>query len=301
MIGEAAALAASLCWAGGSHLFRRVGSGNQVPAGALNLGKCATATALFAVTGLLLEGRAFPAVDRETLGWLVASGVVGLSVGDACYFGAMFSIGVRRALLLLSTAPVFAAIGGALFLGERLGAREMAAIGAVMAGVMLVVYEPPPEGAPAGRGGAMGPLLGLASGICQAAGSLLSRFAMARGTPPLSAAMVRLPAGLVGIMVLAAVTGRLVPWTRSLAKPGVGLKVAGSSVVGTYAGIWLSQIAIGRSSSTAVASTLLATSPLFALPLGRWLEGEKITLRAAVGTALATAGLVGLTLGAGSS
>jgi drug/metabolite transporter (DMT)-like permease len=73
--------------------------------------------------------------------------------------------------------------------------------------------------------------------------------------------------------------------------------VGGSAFVGTYVGMWLSQVAIGRASSTAVAATLLATSPIFALPIGRWLEAERITARALGGTVLAVAGLAALTLG----
>jgi drug/metabolite transporter (DMT)-like permease len=217
----------------------------------------------------------------------------------------MAILGVRRALLLLSTAPVFTAIGGALWLGEPPGPREAISIAAVLAGVGVVVNEQAtraPEGEaappPAKKGTVLlGLLLGVGSGAGQAAGSLVSRAAMASGVSPLDTALVRLPAALAGIVVLAGATGRLLPWARSLARPRLLAAISGAALVGTYLGIWLAQVAIGRSRSTAVASTLLATSPIFALPLGRWLEGERVTLRAIVGTLLACAGLGGLTLG----
>ena len=127
MIGELAALSASCCWAVGSHLFGRIGRSGEVPPGAMNLGKCLAALGFFAVTALVTGavGGHVPAASPRAIGWLVASGFVGLALGDGAYFQAIVAIGVRRGLLLLSTAPVFAAIGGALCLGaERLGQED---------------------------------------------------------------------------------------------------------------------------------------------------------------------------------
>ncbi|APR85706.1 Hypothetical protein A7982_11055 [Minicystis rosea] len=306
MIGEAAALGAAVCWAVGSHLFGRIGRGGDVPAGALNLGKCATAVVMFGVTGLVTSGKVMPSPPKQALPWLVASGVVGLAMGDSAYFGAMVTIGVRRALLLLSTAPVFAAIGGALFLGEALGGREIAAIAAVLAGVAVVVNEQPAKNADdaekqglaaSPRVSALGVLYGLGAGLGQAAGSLMSRFAMASGVSPLDTSIVRLIAGVLAMILIAGLTGRLVSWARMLSRPRLLAAIGSSAFVGTYCGLWLSQVAIGQASSAAVAATLLATSPIFALPLGRLLDAERITLRALGGTALAVVGLAGLTLG----
>lgn len=301
MIGEAAALAAAACWAVGSHLFGRIGRVGEVPPGALNLAKCLSATAMFAATGVVVLGRAHPVVPTPSLPWLLVSGVVGLALGDSAYFAAMATIGVRRALLLLSTAPVFAALGGAVFLHESLGLRELAATAAVLLGVMVVVNEqtgPLPDGLAINpRTTALGVLYGLGAGLGQAAGSLMTRAAMSLGASAFDTALLRLCAGVAAMLALAAVTGRARPWARTLARPKLVAAIAGSAFVGTYLGMGLSQVAIGRASSTAVAATLLATSPIFALPLGHWLENERVTARALGGTALAVAGLCALTLG----
>jgi drug/metabolite transporter (DMT)-like permease len=260
----------------------------------LNLGKCVAAGAMFALTGVVVNGRVLPTVAPRPLAWLVLSGVVGLTLGDSAYFACMALVGVRRALLLLSTAPIFAAVGGALFLGEALGAIHAVAILIAVAGVAVVVNEQAKTGA-AGGAAPMGIVYGLAAGLAQAAGSLASRAAMASGgVSALDTALVRLPAGIAGMVLLATLGGRLVPWARSLTRPGLPLAILGAAFVGTYSGIWLAQVAIGRASSTAVASTLLATSPIFALPLARVLEGERVTLRAVAGTVLACVGLAAL-------
>src|SRR5262249_39694621 len=146
---------------------------------------------------------------------------------------------------------------------------------------------------------ASGVLFGLGAAIAQAAGALMSRVGMAEGANALEAAVVRLPSGLVGIVVVSTLTGTIGASARALARPRNFSRIAGASTIGTYFGLWLSQYAIGHASSTAVASTLLATSPIFALPLGRWLNAERISLRAFGGTLLACAGLALLTLGRG--
>jgi len=299
MIGEVSGIAAAMCWAVGSHLFGRIG--RDVPPGALNLGKCATAVVLFGATSLVLGGRFVTTMPASSMAWLWASGVIGITLGDSAYFGAMAIVGVRRALLLLSLAPVFAAIGGALFLGESLAGRDVAAIAVVLAGVIVVVNE---QDAAVGDGlalaprvSALGVLFGLGSALGQATGSLISRRVMATGVSPLDTALIRVLAGLGGMIVITGVLGRLGAWGRVLARPRLLGSIAGAAFVGTYCGMWLSQIAINQASSTAVASTLLATSPIFALPLGRWLNAERITARALGGTVLAVGGLVALTLG----
>jgi drug/metabolite transporter (DMT)-like permease len=312
-LGELAALAAAATWAVGSYLFGRIGKGGM-PAGAMNLGKLLSATAVFALTVLLATGRLLPAASSPMLAVLAVSGVIGLSLGDTAYFTAIATIGVRRALLLLSTAPVFAAVGGAVLLGERLDLLDVVSIAAVLAGVMLVVGERAPaasaEGsaeAAAGRSAtaararrpsreAMGVLFGVAAGVCQAAGSVMSRHAMASGIDALDTAFVRIASGLAGLVAIAAVTGTLAAWVAPLRAPRRFAAVAGASMVGTFCGIFLAQYGLGHASSTAVASTLLATSPIFALVLGRWLGADPVGRRAIAGTLLAVAGLAGLTL-----
>ncbi len=179
-----------------------------------------------------------PSASPRAAGWLLASGFVGLALGDNAYFQAIVTIGVRRSLLLLSTAPVFAAIGGALWLGEQLGAREWAAILAVMIGVGLVVEERDAGSAdrPSQRLSAAGVLFGVAAGLGQATGSLMSRAAMAEGVTALDAAVVRLAAGVVGILIVSALSRRLVGYARALRRPRVMSAVAGSAAVGTYSG-----------------------------------------------------------------
>ena len=73
------------------------------------------------------------------------------------------------------------------------------------------------------------------------------------------------------------------------------LAIATASFFATYLGIWLQQIAL-KYAVTGVAQALLATSPLFVLPMAALL-GDRINWRATVGALIALSGVWILLLG----
>ena len=291
-VGELAAVAAAIMWAVGSLLFGRIGR-DGVSAGVLNLGKLVVAGGALALTALARTGHVIPHAPTPALVLLAVSGVVGLTIGDTAYFGSMIALGVPRAILLLSGAPVFAALGGFLWLGERLDARAILGMALVFAGIALVVMRPDPTRA---KGFGRGVALGVLAALCQAAGSLLSRRAMQVGIDPLAAAAGRILVGLVGLTVMALLTREAVTWTRSLFQGRTFVRIGVAAMIGTYCGIWLAQTSLLHARSTGVATTLLATSPIFALPISHVLGHEKMTVRSAVGVLVAIAGIAALSL-----
>lgn len=306
-IGEIFALVAAASWAVGSLLFARIGT--RVAPGAMNFGKCVAAAVVLSLARAALSKELGPiAWPAEAALLLAASGLVGLTIGDTAYFGALVALGVPRAILLLSAAPVFATLGGVALLGEHVGGGEALGIGLTLGGIALVVAGrriEPANGAD-GEGAAAevarrdrvrrGVMLGIVAALCQAGGSLLSRRAMKLGIDPLGAAAGRLVTAAIGLAVLSSITGHARPWVIGLRKEYAWLKVVGTSLIGTVGGIWLSQLALARCSSTGVATTLLATSPIFALPLAHFVGHERITARGVAGTLLAIGGVVLLSL-----
>ena len=126
--------------------------------------------------------------------------------------------------------------------------------------------------------------------FCQAAGAVLSRSAL-DGTivSPLWSSVIRLFSGLVFMGLLAVAQphqlGSYQPaaksaatadegdwksrWQQSLTDlktPALLLAIAAASFFATYLGIWLQQIAL-KYTAAGIAQALLATSPLFVLPM----------------------------------
>lgn len=292
MVGEIAGLCAAACWALGSLLFSRIG--RRTTPEAMNLGKCLFAGLLLSATALLFGSG--PWVSGPAGVWLVLSAIAGLTIGDTAYFGSLVRLGLSPALLLLSSAPAFTALGGWLFLEEPLTSRDLAGIGAVSVGIGLVVWQPRKPGKAPGteRRVVVGVALGVLAAIGQASGSLLSKRAMVLGLTPLQTGGGRLLVGGLVLALFLTLRGKIAPVARELSADRTWLRVAGASLVGSYVGIWLAQIAIDGARSTGIAATLLGTSPIFALPIAR-IAGEKIEARAVVGALLGVGGVALLT------
>ncbi len=301
-IGALAALSAAAMWAIGSTLFSRIG--RDVSPFTMNLGKCLSAGGLLGLTYCVLNGPHVSA-GSAALAWLAASAIVGLTIGDTAYFHAIVRLGVPRAILLLSSAPVFAAIGAAVFMNEPLGARSASGIGVTLAGIAITVSAsggPKPsrsepalasdEASPSkGVRVVPGMLFGLVAGLGQAAGSLLSKHAMREGLDPLFVSAGRLLIGGGALVLVSTLTGRATMVVRELTTRRAWLRIAGAGFIGSYCGIWLAQTALACLPSAGVATTLLATSPVFALPIAHFTGAERVGLRGVIGAAITIAGV----------
>ena len=298
-VGELCGVLAALTWSVSALLFSRLGE--RMSGGAMSLGKTLSAALMLTSTHLALAAlRGAPSIPpalREQPGALLAmSAVIGLTLGDTALFGAMTLIGAPRALLIHASAPVFATIGGLLFLGERPDARSLVGVLITVTGIATVVSARPTGREVPPADARKGLILGMIAAMSQAAGSLLSRRAMQQDVAPLAAASFRLIVGGGALFVLAAPTGHTRRWVAELTHERRWLKVAGASFIGTYLGLWLAQTSLQRASSAGVASTLLATTPVFLLPLAHATGAERMTARASVGVLVALVGVGVLSL-----
>ena len=286
--GEVAALGAAFIWAAASIVY--TGVGRQLSPLVLNLVKGLIAIALLFLT-LLFLGKLLPSVSLVPVLLLLISGVIGIGIGDTAYFAALNSLGARRALVLESLSPPLGAFLALVFLQEQLAPLAWLGIGLTIAGVTWVVMErsPQPNGTLTHP-----PLRGIVAGLVaaagQAIGAVLSRAALA-GTDvdPLWSTLIRLLAGILMLLIWFSAQKhpiqKLAP-LRSRRLWGIVIMAAFAS---TYLGIWLQQIAL-KYAPTGIAQSLSATSPLFVIPFAI-ATGEKVSLRAVFGAAIALAGV----------
>jgi drug/metabolite transporter (DMT)-like permease len=289
MLGEVAALAAALLWALATLLFGQLGK-SLLPLG-LNLAKGAIALLLLALT-LLVLGRPPAGLEGWVLVLLLASGGVGIGLGDTVYFAAINHLGARRALLMETLAPALAALLAAVGLGEVLSWSAYLGMALTLAGVGWVISQRlPPTAEVTPSPGYRGILYGVLAALGQASGAVLSRAALAdTSVDPLWSSLLRLVGGVLLITTLLASQGQLRHHIKPLESGRVLALVAVAAVLGTYLGIYLQQIAL-KYSPTGVAQALTATSPLFILPMAV-LVGDRVTGRAVGGAVVALAGVV---------
>jgi drug/metabolite transporter (DMT)-like permease len=304
-VGELAALMSAFVWAIATVVYRDVGE--YLPPVLLNLIKDVVALALFGCT-LILVGAPLASGEPIALGLLLLSGAIGIGLGDSVYFECLQCVGARRTLLLGTLAPPLAAFLALVVLGETLTPAGWIGILVTVLGVAWVITErapnPSEKPAPAKAWGparlARGIAFGLVAALCQAAGAVLSHSALAHTSiSPLWGAFVRLLAGLLALLIWIALTRQPIGlWLHSGQRKADHLwsRLLFAIFTGTFLGIWLQQVAF-KHTSAGVAQTLVATSPLFILPLAAK-SGENVSARAVLGAIIALIG-IGILFGLG--
>ena len=293
MRGELSALATACLWAVATMLFGQLGK--QLPPSVMNLAKGVIALTLVVITLLVLQ-RAPVGLDQRAWGLLLASGGLGIGVGDTLYFTSINRLGPRRALLLETLSPPLGALLALLFLGEVLSLRAWTGIGLTALGVVWVVSERVPTGETSVRPRWQDATFGVLAALTSAVAAVLSRAALADTViDPLWGTLARLGGGLAILLIILRSQGPL-PTPQQIAP---NRRVLGglflATFLGTYLGIYLQQTAF-KFAPTGIAQALLATSPLFILPLAAAM-GDRVSGRAVGGALLALVGVVLLVTG----
>jgi len=310
IVGPLAGLATSFLWVLTSLFF--TAAGQRVGSTWVNAVRLALAVLLHATTFWLLTGLGWPNAGSEQVLYLALSGIVGLAICDQALFTAFVDIGPRRALLIMTTSPLFALALGIGFLGERLRAIDLIGVGITLAGVAWVTAERPHTRTddakhPHERRGL---LLALLAAACQAIGFLFSKKGIGVGwlpdtqhLAPQAATYIRMVFGAIGMApILMAYLARgearhAAARARRSGRRSTGVLLACcGAVVGPYLGVWMSLVAIERTPSLGVAQTMCSLSPVLILPFVIVLHGDRVTIRATVGAAIAVAGAALLTL-----
>jgi drug/metabolite transporter (DMT)-like permease len=293
-LGELAALATSLTFSVGSTMFtaagRRIGSIN------VNRTRLVIAAVFLSITHWVTLGSLLPldAAPERWL-WLGLSGVVGLVVGDIFLFQAFVLVGPRLSMLMMSLAPIIAALEAWVFLGETLTGGQIFGIALTIAGIGWVVMDG------SGKNGndrdyGRGILLGLGGAIGQATGLVLAKNGLGGEFSPISANLIRMIAAIIVLWGITFLQGQAKATIQALRndKKGAFFTTAGA-FLGPFLGVSLSLFAIQRV-EVGVASTLTSLPPVFLLPISYFVFKERFGWGAILGTLLAMAGVAALFL-----
>lgn len=287
-VGEMAALGAAFLWAFSAVVYTHLGQ--KISPMVLNLSKGLIAIIFITLT-LIVQGNYLPAqINIEAMGLLLISGVLGIGLGDTFYFETLNNLGARRTLLLQALAPPLAALIALIFLQESLKINAWMGILLTLLGVSWVVSERVPGSDSKAINALRGVSFALLAALGQASGAVLSRAALA-GTEinPLGSTLLRLIGGVLVLLLWMPIQQSPGFWLQPLQSKKTLVIVTITALFSTYLGIWLQQIAF-KYTATGIAQALLATSPLFVLPIAFWM-GDKVSFRALLGVLVALGGI----------
>ncbi len=291
-LGETAALITAACYTASSTFFTH--AGQQFGSWVTNRARLLVAVILLVLVHWIFLGQPLP-LEASLVRWLWlgASGIVGLVLGDLFLFQAYIWIGARLGLLLLSLAPVLAALLAWLFLGEVLRPLDGLGIALTLGGIAWVVLEPrgKAEDQPKHPRYLSGVLFGFLAAAGQAGGLVLAKKGLGGDFPALSANVMRMSVALLALWTLTLLQGQIPETIRRLRARPTGLKfILAGSLIGPLAGVSLSLYAI-QHTSVGIASTLIALPPVFFLPVAYFVFKERFGWGTIAGTLLALAGV----------
>jgi len=257
----------------------------------INVIRSATGGLLLAAVMLAWSGSGrLGELTLEAWGYLTVSTVIAVGLGDTAFFESTKALGMGRAMTISMAYPLIAAALARVFLGEPITPKLAAGALVTIAGLAVIVAEGAGV-AGARRGRARGLGLALAAAVAWAVNALPMNPPL-REVAPVTAQAVRFP--------VAAAVLWLTPWARGTAASirtharTTGLSIVMLSVLTAASAVLF--VAGLKYSDVGVATVLSSTSPLFALPIGLVVRGERVTWRATVGAALGVTGIALLTL-----
>ena len=245
-------------------------------------------------------------------GWFMLSGLFGIGLGDSAYFQALPRLGSRRTVLMTQclTAP-FAAFLEWLWLGNKLHLPEIICVAVILVGVVIAL-APDDHLKISARDWE----IGIAACVLGALGAALGSVVIRKGYAAIAAEGLSVDAGTTGYQRV--LGGILIPtlavlvfkWRSAHAHgPMFAEKtlavsrekwarlwpwLLANALAGQTLGVTCMQWAL-KTTPAGVVAAIIATSPIFLLPMTRLIEGEKIGLRALIGALVAVSGVIGLT------
>jgi drug/metabolite transporter (DMT)-like permease len=291
-IGEILSLSAAVLWAMAIVLFKR--SGESVHPVALNTFKDTLAMLLYIPTLAFAGVSLFQDYPLNAYLLLLASGVVGIAIGDTLLFKSLFMIGAGPSALVSCLYSPFIIGLSWIWIGERLTWLQL--IGVLL--IISAVLETTRVGKRTERD-LRRRMIGIGWGV-------LAQIAMAVGVvmvkpllneaPLLWALEIRLIGGVVALLLFLGINparGRIL--STLLVRGSRGFTWS-SSLIGGYLAmvVWLGGIKLTKAS---IAAALNQTNTIFVLIFAAWILRERITVGRVIAIFTAVTGALLVTFG----
>lgn len=285
-LGEFYALACTVAWAAAVILFKK--SGESLAPFALNFFKNLSVVPLFLLTLLALHGFSWPSLPLADVPLILASGVLGIAVGDTLYFRALNALGASRMAVVQTLYSPGVILLSILFLGERLNLLQFAGVALVLGGILLVTYVRHASAADA-RSLRRGVLLGGASVFVMAAGVVIAK-PMLEQHDFVSVTFLRILGAIAAMVVIQQWQS---PWSELWAQYRAVRhwpQVWAGSILGTYVSMML-WLAGYKYTSASIAAVLNEMAAVVILLMAVVFLRERVTPRQVAGVLLAIAGV----------
>lgn len=303
-VGKCAALAASVIWSCSISLYRYHGDG--VPAQTLNLYKLFVALIgfslivaslnLFQIFGWVSGAPKFPASWQKS-GWLMLSGVIGLTIGDTLFFFAIRYLGAALTSALQCLTPPLNALIDWYYLDKPMTGIQVLGLTVIVLSVAGVILSQAPKSSNSdqGRNWMLGVLAAVGAAVCSAIGFAITGYHV-KDENIFACNVLRVAPSFAVLLVLALFTTTGRAGVRFLiTHPSKMVWLGLAAILGTLMGISFLSYAF-QHADTGIVSTLSTTYPIFVIPIAAVFLKEYPKIRQVFLTLLAIVGIALLML-----
>lgn len=298
-MGEIAAIATALIWAIGIFPFteatKRLGA-LPVNNFRLILAVIILSVGLYLFYGMGIDEQ-FNSPAKQTWYYMIASGIIGLAIGDYFSFVSFATLGPRLASIFATTAPAFALILGLALKKDTVNIIGILGMTVTIGGVLMVFLNKSDNAIERKntdfKKGILYAVLGAA---CQGIGIVFSKAGIEANTAnsilPVHAAWIRMVGASLGAYTFIIFRNQLIKTTKVVIQnKNNGLKyLLFGTICGPVVGMSTSMITISYVSAS-IAQTFFSLVPVFVLLISFLFYKQKITFTALLGCIIATAGV----------
>jgi drug/metabolite transporter (DMT)-like permease len=247
---------------------------------------------MFMVWSKVMRGLWTPSdATPEAWKWLSISGLIGFVAGDYCLFKSYSYQSAKLSMLIMSLAPPVATLAGSIILHERLTWLNGLGMVLVLSGIAIVILKQPESETNKSRLNypVKGLLLALGGAIGQGVGAVFSKLGMGN-YDPFASSQIRAITGILGFVVIITFAREWRSIRFSLLNNKALKPLLIGSFFGPFLGVSLSLLAF-QHTSVGIASTLIATVPVFILIPSVMIFHEKLNWKEVAGAFLAVGGM----------
>lgn len=296
------AFGATACWAIAA--FPLTAASRLLPVSSMNHLRLLLSTVLLVIIALAFDAKGFLAIFSGLYWkgwvWLGLSGIVALVIGDFFSFRSYAILSPQYGSVLTTLSPASALLFGVILVNEHINWVGILGMAITIIGVMSISLGRSQRNAipDHGHGSVLkGIVFGILAALCHGGALALSKkgfMEQAAGQHPVSwsgATFIRIAAAMTVVFGLSLIAGKVKEvWSHLRdSKAGIRQTITGS-VFNPVLSVSLSMITI-LYINVAVAQTIFALVPLFALFIAAVFYKEKITVRSIAGVAAALIGV----------
>ena len=282
ILGIIAALGSAASWAFATVVFDRLGK--VVPYAGITFLKGFFSIILMLM--LVVIAGDFKTVSPHDAVVLVASGIIGIAVGDTLFFKSLQDLGAKMQVLYFMLGQIVTMLLSFLLLGDVLTLEEYTGAMILLCGIVIVTWGRQ-EDHPNKSRGIIGGFLSI---LCFSVSTVMIKFTE-DDIDIVSASFYRMLAGTLIMTLFGLTTHKMKSWITPLRDYKTLALFLLNVVVITIGGFILSMYAI-KSISVSLASILSTTEPVFVLLLAYLINHEKVSKRELIGTAVSIIGLL---------